>query len=702
MEPKKILAINGSPRGRKSNTDQILQPFLQGAMEAGAVCETVYAVDLDVKECIGCYNCWKKTPGVCVFKDDMVQLMEKIRQADILVWATPVYHFGMNVRLRRIVERTLPTCLPYMVKKGDRFSHPQRFDDGPSKNVLIANCGFPDRSNFDQLVGTFQKIAGGHGLAATILCGGGELFAIKELQGKFDWYIDAVMAAGREMVERGSLTEETEAVLERPLMPVDLFVNFANASWEVEGETPPSVEQALADQNGADVNVREFQPLAPPTSLGTARDLIAGMPMGFQPEVADGLSAILQFDVTGEEPGQYFLQINGGQCKAFEGKHPAPQLTIHTPSSVWLGIARGELDGTEAMLQGKYSAEGDMNLMIKFGRLFKSEAAPSTTQPKRPEVRAEKNPDNLEGIFKGMALRFNPKQAPDLAAVFQFKVTGGAQPSFYQLQIADGKCSFQEGAAPVPSVTVITPAKVWLAIARGELDGSTALMEGQYTYEGDLNLLMRMKSIFSEGGEAPMANQRQGIAPGPIKIPGMQWLTVAFLPWIYFWVFSGNHRLSSLLIPLIMGAAILLYRIKFIEPTPMDIGGPIFFGIAIIFYFLFPQALFKYGPVLGTLAQGFIWAVTLISDKPLTLSYAKYNYPAGFEENALFITINAKITAFWVAVYLIQALIAIAAPAGAAYRSLWMAGSYILLIPAFIFTARFPEWYISRRALKQG
>jgi multimeric flavodoxin WrbA len=145
-----ILAINGSPRRRDSNTDRILQPFLRGAADAGAACETVYAAELEVKDCVGCFACWAQTPGVCVFNDDMVTLLAKIRRADILVWATPVYHFGMNVRLRRIVERTLPLNLPYMLKKGDRFRHPARYHDGPSQTALIANCGFPDPSNFDQ------------------------------------------------------------------------------------------------------------------------------------------------------------------------------------------------------------------------------------------------------------------------------------------------------------------------------------------------------------------------------------------------------------------------------------------------------------------------------------------------------------------------------------------------------------------------
>ncbi|MBA4380669.1 MAG: flavodoxin family protein, partial [Anaerolinea sp.] len=66
----KIVAFNGSPRGRKSNTDRILLPFLEGAREAGAETEVIYLQGKKINHCLGCYTCWTKTPGVCVHKKD--------------------------------------------------------------------------------------------------------------------------------------------------------------------------------------------------------------------------------------------------------------------------------------------------------------------------------------------------------------------------------------------------------------------------------------------------------------------------------------------------------------------------------------------------------------------------------------------------------------------------------------------------------
>jgi len=100
-------------------------------------------------------------------------------------------------------------------------------------------------------------------------------------------------------------------------------------------------------------------------------DLIAGMPTVFDAEVAGDLIADIQFDVSGEESGSYYLHIETGTCSFQEGEADSPSLTIHTPSEVWLSISRGEIDGQAALMRGEYSVEGDFNLLLKLNDMFK-------------------------------------------------------------------------------------------------------------------------------------------------------------------------------------------------------------------------------------------------------------------------------------------------------------------------------------------
>lgn len=73
-----ILAINGSPKGKRSNTWRLTSAFLQGiatheerTREQVPTVETLSVNSLNIKPCLGCFSCWSKTPGTCCIHDDM-------------------------------------------------------------------------------------------------------------------------------------------------------------------------------------------------------------------------------------------------------------------------------------------------------------------------------------------------------------------------------------------------------------------------------------------------------------------------------------------------------------------------------------------------------------------------------------------------------------------------------------------------------
>lgn len=101
-------------------------------------------------------------------------------------------------------------------------------------------------------------------------------------------------------------------------------------------------------------------------------DTIAGMATVFDAQEAGDLVADIQFDVSGDEPGSYYLHIENGTCTFNEGDASAPKMTIHTPSDIWLAVSRGELDGQTAFMSQKYTVEGDFGLLMRLNKLFKS------------------------------------------------------------------------------------------------------------------------------------------------------------------------------------------------------------------------------------------------------------------------------------------------------------------------------------------
>ncbi len=107
----------------------------------------------------------------------------------------------------------------------------------------------------------------------------------------------------------------------------------------------------------------------PPETVEAA---ILGMPLIFDADAAGDAEATIQFRARGEGGGDFWIRVAGGACESSVGVDASPDLTIDTPSSVWLRIARGELDGAQALLEGQYSIEGDGALLMRFGEWFPS------------------------------------------------------------------------------------------------------------------------------------------------------------------------------------------------------------------------------------------------------------------------------------------------------------------------------------------
>ena len=131
------------------NTALILGPFLEGVQKAGAEVELFYTKKMKINPCQGDLNCWLKTPGKCIHKDDMLMLIPKIAEADILVLATPVYVDGVAGPMKNLLDRIVPLAQPFFELRDGHCRHPARDVNKDGKLVLVSNCGFWEMDNFD-------------------------------------------------------------------------------------------------------------------------------------------------------------------------------------------------------------------------------------------------------------------------------------------------------------------------------------------------------------------------------------------------------------------------------------------------------------------------------------------------------------------------------------------------------------------------
>ena len=109
----KVIVINAAPRMEAGNTQMILNPFLVGLRGEGAQVDVALLARKKIKRCLGCFTCYAKTPGRCVHSDDMQGLTERIRVADMLLLATPVYIDGMTSLAKTFLDRLVVFLDPH-------------------------------------------------------------------------------------------------------------------------------------------------------------------------------------------------------------------------------------------------------------------------------------------------------------------------------------------------------------------------------------------------------------------------------------------------------------------------------------------------------------------------------------------------------------------------------------------------------------
>ena len=122
---KKVVVISSSPR-RNGNSEVLAKTFALGATEAGHEVEFIELRDYHLNYCVACYSCTES--GKCIIGDGMNEIAEKLLQADVIVFATPVYFYSMSGQLKVFIDRLVPI---YTKIKADIYIIATQWDDNP-------------------------------------------------------------------------------------------------------------------------------------------------------------------------------------------------------------------------------------------------------------------------------------------------------------------------------------------------------------------------------------------------------------------------------------------------------------------------------------------------------------------------------------------------------------------------------------------
>ncbi|MBW2249195.1 MAG: NAD(P)H-dependent oxidoreductase [Deltaproteobacteria bacterium] len=235
---KKIVVFDGGPRDTKfSKTTFMVNHFCRGAKSAGAEVEYVKLKDMKINSCTGCYTCWTKTPGECMFKDDMTDLRLKFRKADLIIFASPLYIFNVTGIMKNFLDRILPTVKPYMLIEEGETRHPHRYPEDKEQGfVVFSAAGFSEVDhNFDGLKGMFRCFHSHFEksfLMGEFYMPGAELIAVPVYAQRRKRIEQVCSNAGEQVVKEGKINIEFMEAVSDVEITQKKFQEQADYFWE--------------------------------------------------------------------------------------------------------------------------------------------------------------------------------------------------------------------------------------------------------------------------------------------------------------------------------------------------------------------------------------------------------------------------------------------------------------------------------------
>lgn len=238
----RILALNGSHRGEAGCTQWLLDKLAEGATEAGAEFETVILAKQKIKPCNGCETCHTTHHYLqCIHEeeDDVKAIFKKMRAADILIYATPVYIFSMSGLMKTFLERlnsTAGTDRICLTKSGLFFGSTDK-DFHAKPFVVLTCCGNVENETVKNVVSyfdTFSKfldapIVGVLTRKSVGMLEIGKTQAMDKQKPVITNVVKAYIQAGREIAIQGRITARTQKRANQHIIGIpfmDLLMKF--------------------------------------------------------------------------------------------------------------------------------------------------------------------------------------------------------------------------------------------------------------------------------------------------------------------------------------------------------------------------------------------------------------------------------------------------------------------------------------------
>jgi NAD(P)H-dependent FMN reductase len=239
----KLLALNASHRGEKGITARLLARLGEGAQQAGAGFETLTLARLKINRCLSCRHCQEdKNHLQCVYndKDDARFVFDRMAEADLLIFATPIYLMTMSGLLKNLLDRTYATMDISDVRLMGGLIHHHvnpAISRKPFVTLLVCsnleNLSWRNAAEYFRIYARFMEAR----QVGLLVRNASDLFAAQHAEAmqrrfpKIPQVWAAFEQAGRELAERGAVSWQTARRASQEVIPVPFFGLLKHLPW---------------------------------------------------------------------------------------------------------------------------------------------------------------------------------------------------------------------------------------------------------------------------------------------------------------------------------------------------------------------------------------------------------------------------------------------------------------------------------------
>jgi multimeric flavodoxin WrbA len=154
----KITLLNGDHNPEGSDFSRFVSATAK-AMEKDHQVQSFTLAQMNIKHCVGCWNCWVKTPGLCTQHDESSEIMREIIQSDLVIFASPILAGFTSSTLKKLQDRMIVLIHPYIALVKGECHHKIRYDRYPDFALLLQKEEDTDEDDINIITNIYERLA---------------------------------------------------------------------------------------------------------------------------------------------------------------------------------------------------------------------------------------------------------------------------------------------------------------------------------------------------------------------------------------------------------------------------------------------------------------------------------------------------------------------------------------------------------------